>query len=44
MDYKKKIAEEMENYICKCFNKEGNLDKNQKILGMREILRGVVVK
>ena len=38
------IVREMENDIGKYFNEEENFWTNQQVLGMREVLRGIVVK
>ena len=44
VDYEKNIAEEAEKGIEKCFNNEGDSRMSQIFFGVREELRGVVVK
>ena len=43
-DCENNIVEEMEKVAEKIFNDEGSSTANQKLLGMREVLIGVVVK
>ena len=43
-DYEKKIVGEMEKGGDKCFNDEGKSYARHKFLGVREALRGAVVK
>ena len=43
-EYEINIVRDMANYIGKYFNKEENFWTNQQVIGMREVLRGIMVK
>ena len=42
--YETNIVRHMENNIEQCFKNEENFQTNQKVLGMREVFRGIMVK